>query len=99
MEDKTKEELLKEIEKYKDPKRIISAEAIEKWGGINNYTILKAKLEGFELAEKEIEELKHNICEFYNEFDLASNCTKDDKLFKRLWKKYFNKIFGSEGEE
>lgn len=26
--------------------------------------------------------------EFYNEFDLASNCTKDDKLFKRLWRKY-----------
>lgn len=27
--------------------------------------------------------------DFYNEFDLASNCTTDDKLFKRLWKKYF----------
>jgi hypothetical protein len=26
---------------------------------------------------------------FYNEFDLASNCTKDDKLFKKIWNRYF----------
>ena len=40
--------------------------------------------------------LKERLSDFYNEFDLSSNCTKDDKLFKKLWNKYFAESGGQE---
>ena len=60
----------------------------------------QARLEGFQKGKLEQKkEDKDKQDEFYNEFDLASNCSKDDKLFKKLWNKYFKQLQKEIGEE
>ena len=56
--------------------------------------------EGFQKGKLEQKkEDKNKQDEFYNEFDLASNCSKDDKLFKKLCNKYFKQLKKEIGEE
>ena len=54
-----------------------------------NENVLRAKLQVYKEWEQREKEILDKANNFYNEFDLASNCTKDNKLFKRLWNKYF----------
>jgi hypothetical protein len=59
------------------------------------YIDLTSKIEKLKVQKGKLEqkkEDKNKQDEFYNEFDLASNCSKDDKLFKKLWNKYFKQL-------
>jgi uncharacterized protein YcnI len=60
----------------------------------------QARLEYFQKGKLEQKkEDKNKQDEFYNEFDLASNCSKDDKLFKKLWNKYFKQLQKEIGDD
>jgi len=50
--------------------------------------ICQAKLQAYKEWEQREKEILDKANNFYNEFDLASNCTEDDQLFKRLWNEY-----------